>query len=223
MSYKYEMHCHTGKVSLCADIEPKKLVKTYTDAGYDGIVLTDHYSPMTFWNRHLFSPQKAMDFYLSAYHELKEYVGNDFTVLLGIELRHYATVNDYLIYGVTEEWLRAQGNMLTWDEKTVYENAHKEGYLVFQAHPYRPFIRRCDPAYLDGIEIYNGHTTPEENDRAGAWARQTGKLIISGGDTHSEKDTAKGGILTERSVRTNADLLDVLRKQDFIPIKTEKI
>ena len=35
----------------------------------------------------------------------KEFETEDFSVMLGVELRFYATVNDYLIYGVTEEML----------------------------------------------------------------------------------------------------------------------
>ena len=73
MSYKYELHCHTGKVSMCGKVEPKRIVELYKQNGYSGIVLTDHYSELTFYNRHLFNPQKEMDFYLSAYRELKEY------------------------------------------------------------------------------------------------------------------------------------------------------
>ena len=151
MEYKYEMHCHTGRVSLCAKTEPKELVKMYADLGYSGLVLTDHYSPMTFWGKRLFSAEKMAEHYLSAYRELKDYGGEGFTVLLGMELRHYATVNDYLIYGVEEDWLLRQPNMLTWGMKKRYEETRKAGYLLFQAHPYRPFIHRCNPAYIDGI------------------------------------------------------------------------
>lgn len=45
--YKYELHCHTGCVSRCGRVEPEEIVKLYIEKGYDGIVVTDHYSPMT--------------------------------------------------------------------------------------------------------------------------------------------------------------------------------
>lgn len=48
MEYKYELHCHTGAVSRCGRVEPEKIVEMYVEAGYNGIVVTDHYSPMTF-------------------------------------------------------------------------------------------------------------------------------------------------------------------------------
>ena len=46
--YKYELHCHTSDVSLCAFSTAKEAVEFYKNRGYDGIVITDHYSPQTF-------------------------------------------------------------------------------------------------------------------------------------------------------------------------------
>lgn len=217
MKYKYELHCHTAGVSRCASVKPEELVNYYANAGYDGIVLTDHYSPLTFYNNY-FKPQRDIERYLSSYKKLKKYCGNSFTVLLGMELRHYATVNDYLVYGVEEGWLRSQKNMLLWNEKKVYKKIHEQGYLIYQAHPYRPLITRCNPDYIDGIEIFNGHTDSGRNAKAALWAEETGKPVISGSDFHSLTDSAKGGIETNFRISDNADLLDVLRngKYDII-------
>ncbi|MBQ6419561.1 MAG: PHP domain-containing protein [Clostridia bacterium] len=209
--YKYELHCHTGSVSLCATIPPKDLVRKYEEAGYSGLVLTDHYSPMTFMLHHYLRPQSAMEYYLSAYRELRDQCGDSFTVLLGLELRRYAAVNDYLVYGVEEDWLRRQPNMLLWNEKKLYTEAHRAGCLVYQAHPYRRMVHRCDPRYLDGIEVFNGHTDEERNQKALRWAQSLNKPMTSGSDTHHLKDAVCGGIGTETPIRTNADLLDVLR------------
>ena len=71
MEYKYELHCHTGAVSRCGRVEPEKIVEMYVEAGYNGIVVTDHYSPMTFPIHRLACPQKAADFYLSGYRRMK--------------------------------------------------------------------------------------------------------------------------------------------------------
>ncbi len=213
--YRYELHCHTRPVSRCAAISPKTLVKRYEAAGYDGIVLTDHYSPMTFLGRHFLAPREAVDHYLSSYHQLKEYCGSSFTVLLGMELRHYGTVNDYLVYGIEEDWLRKQDNMLLWDEKTMSRRLHEQGCLVFQAHPFRPFIKRCDLSLLDGVEVFNGHTNAKANHEALLWAQANGKPMISGSDTHRRSDVICGGICTETPIRTNADLLRALNEQAY--------
>ena len=213
--FKYELHCHTGDVSLCASLSPEDLVQRYRDAGYDGLVLTNHFSPMTFWRTGMVPTKAEARRYLSAYHRAKAAAGEDFTVLLGVELRHYATVNDYLLFGVEEDWLLKQGNMLLWSEKKMSEEAHRAGYLFYQAHPFRKFITRADPGRIDGIEVYNGHTDAAVNALAVDWAKRTGKPVTSGSDTHTPEDTIAGGIVTKRKIRSNADLLDVLRSGDY--------
>ena len=119
MEYKYELHCHTGAVSRCGRVEPEKIVEMYVEAGYNGIVVTDHYSPMTFPIHRLACPQKAADFYLSGYRRMKAAAPAGFTVLLGMELRHYWTANDYLIYGVTEAFIKNAGNLMNEDQSSV--------------------------------------------------------------------------------------------------------
>ena len=152
---------------------------------------------------------------------MKKIAPPDFTVMLGIELRHYATANDYLIYGIDEKWLTKQGNLMAVWEKKVYDMMHAEGYLVYQAHPFRPGIRRCNPDYIDGVEIYNGKTPKADNERAEKWAKENNKLMVSGSDFHVPKQLAKGGIITEKPIKSNADLLTVLQNPlSFKMIKT---
>ncbi|MBR0412593.1 MAG: PHP domain-containing protein [Eubacterium sp.] len=219
MSYKYEMHCHTKMVSQCGQTEPKDIVRMYREKGYSGLVVTEHYSPLTF-GVNSYKANKLIDFYLSSFYELKKYETEDFSVFFGMELRHFGTGADYLIYGVDLDWLRKQPNLLVRWEKPVYEMMHKEGYLVFQAHPFRPYILRCNPKYIDGIEVYNGKCNKKTNDKAAKWAEKTGKLVVSGSDFHEEKNLARGGIITERKIKDNKDLVELLKSQDFELIKT---
>ena len=46
--YQYELHTHTAEVSRCAASAAADTVALYREHGYDGLVITDHYSPMTF-------------------------------------------------------------------------------------------------------------------------------------------------------------------------------
>jgi histidinol phosphatase-like PHP family hydrolase len=95
--------------SQCGRVEPKEIVKMYKEKGYSGIVVTEHYSPLTFQLNSYYKPQRLIDFYISSYEEMKKYETDDFSVLFGMELRHYATGADYLIFGVDPEWLRQSG------------------------------------------------------------------------------------------------------------------
>lgn len=215
MEYKYEMHCHTGCVSRCGRVEPEEIVKLYKEKGYSGIVVTDHYSPMTFKVSRLACPQKEIDFYLSGYRRMKKAAGDDFDVFLGVELRHYFTANDYLIYGIDEDFLYNGGNLLNVWDKEVFERSKEKGCLVFQAHPFRTGIRRCNPDYIDGVEVFNGKTEKSLNEKALDWAKENNKLIVSGSDFHTVKNLAKGGIITNKKMKDNSELLTVLKSQDF--------
>ncbi len=218
--YKYELHCHTDRVSQCASTSPKEAVRLYKEAGYSGIVVTEHYSPLTFKMNSYYKPQRLVEFYLSSYYEMKQYETEDFTVLFGMELRHYATGADYLIYGVEPEWLREQGNLMALWEKSMYRLMHEAGFLVFQAHPFRWYIRRCNPNYIDGIEVYNGKCDAKTNFKALQWALKTGKLVSSGSDFHQPEQLARGGIITTEPIKTNADLLRILKSGNYRLIKS---
>lgn len=224
MLYKYETHCHTKLVSRCGHLEIKELVELYKDAGYSGIILTDHFSPMTFDLPDFFSKKKAVDHYLRAHREAKKYNDDNFTVLLGMELRFHLTVNDYLIYGITEEMLYELPNPLSLYIKKASKIFHNNGCLLVQAHPFRKFITRTNPDYLDGVEIYNGKASAEENENAEKWADQINAPIqLSGSDCHRETGVGLGGIATDTPIKNNNDLINILKSGNFKLIKNGKI
>ena len=41
--FLYETHVHTIKASACAWNTPKEMVQAYKQAGYAGMILTDHF------------------------------------------------------------------------------------------------------------------------------------------------------------------------------------
>ncbi len=216
MEYKYELHAHTNAVSRCAGITPEDLVEEYKKAGYSGIVITEHYSPMTFKPSEFFSKKKAIDHYLEGYRRAKKCETDDFTVLLGIELRFYATVNDYIIYGVSEEMLYSLPFLLKTYIKRASKLLRERGCLFMQAHPFRKMITRANPKYLDGVEVFNGKATPEANENSLKWAEKIGvKIKISGSDCHRVSGVGKGGIITEEHIKSNDDLIRILKNGKY--------
>ena len=91
---------------------------------------------------------------MQGYRKAKQYETEDFTVLLGTELRFYATVNDYLIYGVTEEMLYELPFLLPLYIKKASRLFRERGCVFLQAHPFRKFITRANPKHLDGVEVF---------------------------------------------------------------------
>ena len=210
MEYKYEIHAHTKNTSWCGDIDAKDLVDKYKEAGYSGIVITDHYSPMTFHISEFFNKKKAIDHFLEGYRRAKEYETEDFTVMLGLELRFYATVNDYLVYGVTEDMLYDLPFMLKLYIRRASKMLRERGCLFIQAHPFRKYITRAKPEYLDGVEVFNAKADKEANDNSLKWAREiNAHIMTSGSDCHRESGVGFGGIITKEPIKSNEDLLRI--------------
>ena len=223
MEYKYELHAHTKEVSRCGAISVKELIEEYKKAGYSGIVLTDHDSPITFNLGEFFNKKKALDHYLKAYREAKQYETDDFTILLGMELRFYATVNDYLIYGITEEMLYELPFLLKTYIRKASRLLRERGCLFLQAHPFRKLITRANPKYLDGVEVFNAKSTKEENDNSLKWAEENNiKIHTSGSDCHRETGVGLGGIITQEPIKTNKDLLRILKSGNYKLIRNQK-
>ncbi len=223
MEYKYEIHAHTKNTSWCGDIDAKDLVEKYKEAGYSGIVITDHYSPMTFHISEFFNKKKAIDHFLAGYRKAKEYETDNFTVLLGMELRFYATVNDYLVYGVSEEMLYELPFLLKTYIRRASTMLREHGCLFLQAHPFRKMITRANPKYLDGVEVFNGKAEKEANDNSLKWAKEiNAPVMTSGSDCHRESGVGLGGIITKEPIKTNADLLRILKSGNYKLIKNQK-
>ena len=192
----------------------KDTVEFYKSIGYSGLVITDHYSFLTFGTDSAFKRQIDVDKYLKGYHCALEAAGDDFTVLLGMEIRYFATTNDYLVYGIDEDFLRKNGNMLFKGPRRFYKLVKESGAIIVQAHPFRPYIHRANPKYIDGCEIFNGKDKDKDlNQKAQAWAKKEKFQIVTGGaDYHRESQRGNvSGIITEEKINTNDDLVRILR------------
>lgn len=218
--YLYEMHFHTKNTSNCANVKAKDAVEEYIKAGYDGIIVTDHMSTSTYmkFGRELLSWKKKVDFFLRGYKEALETANGRINVLLGMELRFKTSEgeNDYLVYGINEDFLYNSPNILNLNSKKFYEECQKNGFLVFQAHPFRVGMKVTNPKYLDGVEIFNGNPRHNSsNDIAEAWAKKYDLMVTSGSDYHEYEDLGSGGIWFNKEIKDNKTLIEELKKRDY--------
>lgn len=218
--YKYEMHLHTSEGDAYARFSGAECVKMYHDAGYEGIVVTDHYEKRFFeWfaDELTGADHRGMiDRFLRGYYNARnegEKLG--FTVLSGAEVRFSDSANDYLVYGVDEEFFYNAPLLHLLGGPDELVRIVPEGACVVQAHPFRNNMTVREPGALFGIEAYNGEMEPFRNRMAKAFAEHYGKPMTSGSDLHVSNDFAKGGIVTPRRIATSADLRDVLRSGDY--------
>jgi len=226
MKFKTELHCHSAPVSACAKAFPEEIVQAYLEHGYNTIVLTNHFSRFTFKNKRMgdlsaLPWQEKVDYYMKGYRELKEAAGDKINIIFGCELRSNLDENDYLIYGLDEDFLRRNEDLYDVPTPEVSARVRESGFLFLQAHPFRDFMQMVNPQYLDGIEVFNGNPSQDSrNDIARIWAERFGLIGTSGSDFHKIVEGAfAGGILTDEPITSNEQLLEILRSGNFEMIK----
>ena len=220
--FKTELHLHSAEVSDCGRAYSKEIADIYADHGYSTVVIANHMSKYTYRSkrngaREDMTWDEKVDFYLNGYHALKEAANGRFNVLLGMELRFYDCVNDYLVYGITEEFLRSNGDIMALKSAKEFRPlVDSNGLLFYQAHPFRNGMQVTDPKLLDGIEVFNGHPNHDSrNDIACMWADKFGLMRTSGSDFHFAGQTPNGGILTEYEIKDNETLVKTLKSGQF--------
>ena len=108
--YKYELHAHTSECDIYARLSARELVHLYKNAGYDGMVITDHY--IEYFYNIWFSDElegltheQQITRWLKGFRTAKEEGDKiGFVVLPGAEVRFNGYPNDYLIYGLQEDF-----------------------------------------------------------------------------------------------------------------------
>lgn len=209
----YELHAHTAEVSPCGYIAARKGVAMYKEAGYQGMVVTDHFHEEYFAGLGDLPWEEKIHRYLEGYRQAHGAAQElDMDVFWGLELRFTNGPNDYLVYGLDEEFLCSHPDLYTYDLPYLRrEIGDRRDVLIFQAHPFRETCTPAESVYLDGMEIFNGNPRHDsENSRAQKAAEEEGLLIISASDFHRLEDLASGGIRVSRRIRTQADLITTL-------------
>lgn len=220
VSYLYETHFHTAETSWCGNVPAAEGVRAYREQGYSGIVVTDHYFDGIFDRIDAASWEDKLDIWLQGWRAAvaagqKEGIA----VFLGMELRFAGHSEDYLVYGVSESFLREHPRLYAMTEAAFSRLAREQGLFFGQAHPFRPGLTRCDPALLDGVEVFNGNLRHNSHDDdALAFARENGLIETSGSDFHEWEDLARGGMASPEPVRDERDWVRRLKDRTLKPL-----
>lgn len=194
--YKYETHLHTIEASACSIRSAAEHVRNYKEAGYSGIIVTDH-----FFNGNTSIPsnlpwEERIDLFCKGYENAKiegDRIG--LSVFFGWETNFCAT--EFLVYGLDKTWLKNNPDILTWSVEEQYKRVHEVGGFVVHAHPFRkrPYIKeiRLFPDFVDAVEVLNLGNRNDNFDReALLYAKKHRLPITAGTDAHGMGHSLSG-------------------------------
>lgn len=217
--FRYELHAHTNAVSSCATASPEEAVACYRSIGYDGIVITEHlyegyvekHGGAEHWDQ-------VITAYLKGYQAAQKAAeGTALQIFLGMELRFGGHNNDYLVYGITEDYLRSCGNITVMTPAQYFASIDGTGIYIAQAHPFRNYMTILPPENLHGMEIQNGCVRHNSrNNLAALWAKDLDLVGISGSDFHVIGDEGRGGVILNERPKDAQQLADrIFRQKEY--------
>lgn len=230
MGYRYETHLHTCQGSLCGKSTGEEHVRFYQDAGYQGVIITDH-----FIGGNTAMPKEGkwkdrIDFFCRGYEKAREEgekIGLD--VFFGWEecfSRYDEGRDEYLIYGLDKQWLYDHPEIEFWNRKQYYEAVHAGGGCMIQAHPFRKrnYIKkiRLGLQFCDGIEVANLFNDQFADVCAMRYAKEFNLVTIAGSDNHLSNTPGKTepgllyGIELDEKLEDIHDLVSLIRNRGKI-------
>ncbi|MCH5272752.1 MAG: PHP domain-containing protein [Lachnospiraceae bacterium] len=214
--YIYETHLHTREGSACGKLLGAEQADLYKGFGYTGIVVTDH-----FFNGNCAVPRdlpwkERVERFCAGYRGAKAR-GDEIGLQVFFGLETNFSGQEFLLYGISEEWLKEQEDMLSWSPAEQFEKVKSAGGFVVQAHPYReaPYIAqvRLYPDCCEAFEISNALNASRGegfNERAAAYAREHGIPVTGGSDAHA-KVQLRGGVVFEKKWESIEDYANAVR------------
>lgn len=216
------IHCHTAGRSPCAQVQPERIAELYSQAGFDGLVVTDHFISYLFEEYYPKGSEESMiEFWLEGYHRVKaagERLG--LQVMLGMELNLSVynepgigyPVFEFLCLGLWEDFVREHPHLYSLRQAKCFELLDSHGILMCQTHPFRGKTRPASPQFLHGAEIFNANVRHQShNALAERWVQEFGLLPLAGDDFHQEGDEGRAWIETNRPVKTSPELAEEIR------------
>lgn len=230
MGYRYETHLHTCQGSLCGRSTGAEHARFYKDAGYRGIIITDH-----FIGGNTAMPREGkwkdrIDYFCRGYEEAREEGGKiGLDVFFGWEecfSRYDEGRDEYLIYGLDKQWLYDHPEIEFWNRKQYFETVHADGGCMIQAHPFRKrdYINkiRLGLQFCDGIEVANAGNDQWADVCAMRYAKEFDLMTIAGSDNHFDPTHGADGsrplfgIELDEPLRDIHELVDIIRNRGKI-------
>lgn len=212
--YKYETHLHTSEGSACGRCCGTDMADAAKNAGYDGIIVTDH-----FFNGNCAVPrdlpwkERVEKYCLGYEHAAKRGAEIGLKVFFGVEYTYMGS--DFLTYGLDKEWFIAHPEVM---DAHIYEYADMvaaDGGFIVHAHPFRqaPYINQMTfiPDRTGAVEVVNiGNHNPIIDARAKWYAESYDLPQTAGSDAHLTSSIV-GGIYSENELKSIDDYIAAVK------------
>lgn len=213
MGFLLETHMHTKEASACATLDAASQVRQYKAAGYDGIIVTDHFvNGNSRVDRSLAWEEQMREQFKGYRKACEEGERLGLKVFCGSEYAYYGT--EFIVIGLGEDWFCRHHEVMEMEPTEFLTYFREAGAAIIQAHPFRKasYIKeiRLYPELVDAVEVYNHSNWTEWNRKAREFAERTGRPFSSGSDCH-HRATYGGGIILEKAPEDEADLISIIR------------
>lgn len=226
--FLYETHMHTKEASACARCSGDEMARAYKEAGYAGVIVTDHnWGGNTCVDRSL-PWEEWLDLFFTGYDNAKK-TGDEIglQVFRGYEAGYGGP--EFLIYGLEKEDMKKHPEIKTASPEEQYKLVKELGGMVIQAHPYREewYIDkvRLFPDCVDGAETINAthssskstsHNKPVFDERAVVYAKEHEFPQTAGSDQHSTF-LFGGGVAFPTKLESIQDYIKrIINKEDYV-------
>lgn len=191
-----DLHVHESTFSRDSKMSLKEIVEDAKLKGLDGVCITDHDSL-----------------------EIKEFAEAyakkvNFPIFTGVEV--YTTKGDIIAFGIDQ----LPDHRPDAQEFINYVKSH--GGACFSAHPFRDNHRGLENNIfkvqgLDGIEVLNGNTSFEDNNRAWEACQKLNLQPLGASDAHSTAKLGRYATFLPYKVNTTKDLINALLSGNCSP------
>ena len=224
--YMYETHLHTSEASACGKLTGAEQADLYKEMGYTGIIVTDHFFNGNSAIARDLPWEERIHRYCAGYRNAKKR-GDEIGLQVYLGLETAFTGQEFLLYGLSEEWLSEQEDMLSWSPAEQFRRVTEAGGFVVQAHPYREasYIPKVVlyPECCEAFEIANAANAAggrDFNEKAQRYAREHGIHGTGGSDAHGRVQLRGGMIFTEKW-KDIGDFIEAVRNGSGYRVITE--
>lgn len=221
-----QLHMHTSDTSACAVSSAAEMAIAAKEAGYDMIVITDH-----FMNANIGCPRnmpwsEKVEYLSRGYKNAKE-VGDriGLKVLFGWETFNKGP--EYLTYGLGEEFLLDNPDIADIEQYDYLKRVNDAGGFVIHAHPFRKASYIPDfvpnPRSVEAFEVFNGgHRDPSFNAQALAMAKKFSLIMTAGSDAHTTGEVARGAMRFPGEIMDMQELISAIRSREGVIVEKLK-